>query len=128
VEVKLCKYIFSILLFRGIFIATLITLCFIPINDLEINKLNFVVGHGTVVQLACTTIRLWCKQAQQDGRTHQLGFCQICQLECTKQLMALGARVHHSQVEHIDFHAFYKKCGLQRDFISCFSCLTLKRR
>jgi len=37
------------LVFRGVFKATPITLCFIPTNDLEINKLNFVVGHGTVV-------------------------------------------------------------------------------
>jgi len=60
--------------FRGVFKATLITLCFIPANDLEINKPNFVVGHGTVVQLGCTTIRLRCKQAQQYSRTLQLGF------------------------------------------------------
>jgi len=37
-------------------------------------KLNFVFGHGTVVQLGCTTIRLWYKQAQQNRRTYQLGF------------------------------------------------------
>jgi len=37
------------LFFRGVFKATLITLCFIPTYDLEINKLNFVVGHGAVV-------------------------------------------------------------------------------
>jgi len=51
-EVKFCKYRFPILFFRGVFKATPITLCFIPTNDLEINKLDFVVGHGTVV-LAC---------------------------------------------------------------------------
>jgi len=62
------------LFFRGVFKATLITLCFIPTNDLEINKLNFAFGHGTVVQLGYTTIRLWYKQAQQYSRTHQLGF------------------------------------------------------
>jgi len=61
------------LVFSGVFKVTLIMLCFIPTNDLEINKLNFVVGHGTVVQLDCTTIRLY-KQATQDNRTHQLGF------------------------------------------------------
>jgi len=44
--------------FRDVFKAILITLCFIPTNDLEINKLNFVIGHGTVVQLGYTTIRL----------------------------------------------------------------------
>jgi len=52
----------------------LITLCFILTNDLEINKPNFVVGHGTVVQLGCTTIRILYKQAQQYSRTHQLDF------------------------------------------------------
>jgi len=62
------------LFFRGVFKATLITLCFIPSNGLEINKLNFVVGHGTVVQLGCTTIRLWYKHAQHYTRTRQLGF------------------------------------------------------
>ena len=31
-------------------------------------------------------------------------------------------------VEHCSFHAFYKKCGLQRDFMSCSSRLTLQRR
>jgi len=60
--------------FRRVFKETLITLCFVPTNHLEINKLNFVVGHGTVVQLGCTTIRLWYKQAQQYSRTHQLDF------------------------------------------------------
>jgi len=53
-----CKYKFPILFFRGGFKATPITLCFVPTNGLEINKPNFVVGHGTAVQLGCTTIRL----------------------------------------------------------------------
>jgi len=56
-----------------------------PTNDLEINKLNFVVGHGTVVQFGCTTIRLWYKQAHKYSKTHQLGFYQSCQLKCTKR-------------------------------------------
>jgi len=62
------------LFFRGVFKATLITLYFVPANDLKINKPNFVVGHRTVVQLGCTTIRLGYKQAQQYSRTHHLGF------------------------------------------------------
>ena len=73
-EVKYYKYRFPILFCRGVLKATLITVCFIPTNDLEINKPNFVVGHGIVVQLGCTTIRLWYKQEQQYGKTHQLGF------------------------------------------------------
>jgi len=44
------------LFLRCDFKVTLITFCFIPTNSLEINKLNFVVGHGTVVQLGCTTV------------------------------------------------------------------------
>jgi len=31
-------------------------------------------------------------------------------------------------VENICFHAFYKRCGLQRDLKSFPSCLTLQRR
>jgi len=55
-EVKICKYRFPILFLTGFFKAIIITLCFILTNDLEINKLNFVVGHGIAVQLDCTTI------------------------------------------------------------------------
>jgi len=47
--VKFYKYTFPNFSFRGVLKVTLITLCFIPINDLEINEPNFVVGHGTVV-------------------------------------------------------------------------------
>jgi len=32
------------------------------------------------------------------------------------------------KVEHFSFHALYKKCGLQRDLMSCSSWLTLQRR
>jgi len=38
--------------------ATLITLCFILADDLQI-KLKFVAGHGTVVQSACIKYRIW---------------------------------------------------------------------
>jgi len=47
--------------------------CFISTNDLEINKLNFVVGHGTAIQLGCNTSGLWYKQAKQYSRKHQSG-------------------------------------------------------
>jgi len=52
------KYTLPILFRRGVLKTTLITLCFTPKNYLEINKPNFVAGHGTVVQLGCNTIRL----------------------------------------------------------------------
>jgi len=55
VEVEFYKCRLPTLFFKSVFKATLLTLCFIPTNDLEINELNFVVGHGTVVQLGCTT-------------------------------------------------------------------------
>jgi len=90
-----CKYKFPILFFRGIFKTTPITLCFILTNDLEINKPNFVVGHGTAVQLGCTTIRLWHKEARQYSRTHHLGYIRA-QLECTKQWIALVVHTYHS--------------------------------
>jgi len=62
------------LFFRVVFKATPITLCFIPTNGLEINKSHFIVGRGTAVQLSCTTIRLWHKEAQQYIRPHQMSF------------------------------------------------------
>jgi len=30
-------------------------------------------------------------------------------------------------VEHFNFYAFYKKCGLQRNLMCCSSCLKLQR-
>jgi len=47
---------------------------------------------------------------------------------------AQNAESHWSHVhitltgENISFHAFYKRCGLQRDLKSFSSCLTLQRR
>jgi len=49
-------------------------------------------------------------------------------------LSAQNAESHRSHVhiiltvEDFSFHAFYKKCGLQRNLMSCSSRLTLKRR
>jgi len=54
--------------------ATLITLCFVLANNLHINILKYVAGHGTVVQSASINIVFGCKQAQQYSRTHHLGF------------------------------------------------------
>jgi len=62
------------LISRGVLSATLITLCFVLEDDLHINILKFVAGHGTVVQTASINIVFGCKQAQQYSRTHQLGF------------------------------------------------------
>jgi len=36
--------------------ATLITLCFVLADDLHLNILKFVAGHGTVVQPASISI------------------------------------------------------------------------
>jgi len=108
--------------------ATLITICFVLADDLHINILKFVAGHGTVVQPASINIVFGCKQAQQYSRTHQLGFIR------TVGWSAQNAESHWSHVritltvEHISFHAFHKKCGLQGDLMSCSSRLTLQRR
>ena len=99
-----------------------------PCKWLETNQLNFVIGHDNVVQLGCTVIRLWYKQAQQYSRTHQLGFIRTVSW-CAQNGESHWSHVHITlKVEHIDFHAFYKKYWLQRDLMSCLSCLTLKRR
>ena len=44
------------LICRGVLRATLITLCFILADDLHINILIFVAGHGAVVQPAYINI------------------------------------------------------------------------
>jgi len=49
-----------------------------------------------LVQLDYSTIRLWYNQERQCSRTHQLGFYQSCQLECTNRWIALVARAYHS--------------------------------
>jgi len=101
---------------------------FILADDLHINILEFVAGHGAVVQPASINIVFGCKQAQQYSRTHQLGFIR------TVSWIAQNAESHWSHVhialavEHFSFHAFYKKYGLQRDLMSCSSRLTLQRR
>jgi len=61
------------LISRGVLRAALITLCFVLAEDLYVNILKFVVGHGTVVQPATIDIVFGCKQAQQYSRKHQLG-------------------------------------------------------
>jgi len=63
--------------------TTLITLWFVHADDLHINILNFVAGHGTVVQPASINIVFACKQAQQYSRTHQLSF--IRAVSCSAQ-------------------------------------------
>jgi len=40
------------LISRGVLRATLITRCFVLADDLHINILKYVAGHGTVVQPA----------------------------------------------------------------------------
>jgi len=78
----------------------------------------------TAVHPACISIVFGYKQTQQYSRTHQLGFIRAVSWS------AQNAESHWSNVhitlivEHTNFHAFYKKCGLQRSS----SCLTLQRR
>jgi len=108
---------------RGVLRATLITLCFVLADDLHI---IFVAGHGTVVQPDSINMAFICKQTQPYSRTHHLGFIRAVSWS------AQNAELHWSYVrvtlavEHFNFHAFYK-CGVQRDFMSCSSRLTLQR-
>jgi len=101
---------------------------FVLADDLHINILKFVAGHGTVVQPASINIVSGWKQAQQYSRTYQLGFIRAVTWS------AQNPESHWSQVhitlkaDHFSFHAFCKKCGLQRDLMSCSSWLTLQRR
>jgi len=53
--------------------VTLITLYFVLADDLHINILKFVAGHGTVVP-PVSSIVFGCKQERQYSRTHQVGF------------------------------------------------------
>ena len=62
------------LICRVVLRSTLITLCFILADDLHINILKFVAGHGAVVQPASINIVCGYKQAQQYSRMHQLDF------------------------------------------------------
>jgi len=108
--------------------ATLITLCFVLADDLHINMLKLVAGQGTVVPSVSINIVVRCKQAQQYSRTHQLGFIRAVSWS------AQNAEWHWfhvhitTTVQHFSFHAFYKKCGIQRDLMSWSSGLTLQTR
>ena len=92
-------------------------------DDLHINilYLNLLLdsGHATVVQPASIKIAFGYKQTQECSITHQLGFIKAVTWS------AQNAESHWSfvhitlSVEHFSFHAFYKKCGLQRDLMSC---------
>ena len=90
--------------------ATLITLCFILADELHINILKFVAGHGTVVQPVSINIVFGCKQAQKCRRRRQLGFIRV--VTCSaKSAESHWSYVHITfTVEHFSFHAFYK-CG-----------------
>jgi len=101
---------------------------FVLADDLPINIPKFVSGHGTVVQHASINIIFGCKQAQQYIRTHQLGFIRAVSWSA-QNAESRWSHVHIIlTVEHFSFHAFYMKCGLQHDFMSCSSRLKLKRR
>jgi len=73
------------------------------------------------VQPVSIHIVFGCKQAQQYSKTHHLGFIRAVSWS------AQNSESHWSHahvtltVDHFSFHAFYKKCGLQRDLISSSS-------
>jgi len=67
-------YRFPNLISGDVLRETLTTLCFVLTDDLHINILKFVVGHGAVIQPASIYIAFGYKQAQQYSRIHQLRF------------------------------------------------------
>jgi len=115
------------LISTGVLRATLITFCSVLADDLHINILKFVAGHGNIVQPASINIVFGCKQAQEYNRTHHLGFIRAVSWSA-QNTESHWSHVHITlTVEHFSFHAFYKKCGLQRDLMSCSGRLTLQR-
>ena len=113
-----------ILFSRGVLRATLITLCFVLPNDLHYTWIYCWTRYCSLLQPSSINIVFGCKQAQQYNRIHHLGFIRAVSWS------AQNAKSHWSYVhitltvEHFSFHAFYKKCGLQRDLMSCSSCVT----
>jgi len=92
------------LISKGVFRATLI-------------MLYFVAGHGAAVQPASINVVFGYKQAQQYSRIHQLGFIRAVSWSAQKH-ESYWLHVHMTLiVEHFNFHAFYKKCGLQRNLM-----------
>jgi len=93
----------------------------------NVNILKFVAAHGAVDQPACINIVFVCKEAQQCDRTHQLGFIR------PDSWSAQNSEPHWSHVhitltvEHFSFHAFFKKCGSQRDFDVLFKSLNVTK-
>ena len=73
---------------------------------MHIDILQFVAGHGAVIQPASIDIVFGYKEAQQYSRKHQLGF--IRAVTCSAQ----NAESHCSHmhiiltVEHFNLHAF----------------------
>jgi len=90
--------------------------------------LRFVAARRTVVQPASINIVYGCKQAQQYRRTYHLGFIGAVSLSA-RNAQSNWSHVRITlTVECFSFHAFYKKCGLQRDVMSCSRRLRLQKR
>ena len=107
--------------------ATLIALSFVLADNLHINILKFAAEQGTIVQPVSSNIVFGYKEAQQYSRKHQLGFIRAVSWSA-QNAESHCSHVHITlRVKHFSFHAFYKKCGLQRDLMSCSSRLTLQR-
>jgi len=94
------------LICRGVLRSTLITLCFILADDLRINILKFVAGHGAVVQPASINIVFGYKQAQQYSRIHQLDYIRA---------VSWSAQNTESRWSHV--HSYTRTLQL-----SCISC------
>jgi len=105
--------------------ATLITFCFVLADDLHINKLNFVAGHGTVVQPASINIVFGCKQAQQYSRIHQLSFVRAVGWSA-QNAFALVARAYHSYSRTLQFSCISYEVWVAARFDVLFKSLVTK--
>ena len=112
------------LISRGVLRATLTTLCFILADDLHINILKFVVGHGTVVQPVSINIVFGCKQAQQCSRTHHLGF--IRTVNWSAQNASIGC-TYHSYSRTLQFSCISYEVWLTARFDVLFKSLNVTK-
>jgi len=112
-------------LIRSVLRATLITFCFVLADDLHINLLNFVAGHGTVVQPVSINIVFGCKQAQQYSRIHQLSFIRAVGWSAQKAF-ALVSRAYHSYSRTLQFSCISYEVWVTARFDVLFKPLVTK--
>jgi len=90
------------------------------------NVLNFVAGHGTVVQPASINIVFGCKLAQQYSRTHQLSFIRAVGWNA-QNAFALVARAYHSYSSTLQFSCISYEVWVTARFDVLFKSLNVTK-